>query len=294
MSGASRNSAVDPGAPIPYALDYATLAVPEEALAPVRHDLYHSAGPGYHVFRGFLAPELAQHMRKFWVDLDLNRVHQPWPGMQHITRSCPNFSYGLQQASRGYFNFFWNHPADEATYAVSMQIQWLRNRVMGRTPFEEIFPLYGRSTSYRVVISKGGDDVLPHADWTGEYYVREPARLQGTLYLSTPGVDYEGDGFIFRTNQGERVTFGRDVAVAAGDLVLWRYANEHGVVNVRAAAEQAGFARIIYAPDEVFAAPPRERFDWRRALASGKSRLARTEFGRRVLLPAYHLLRRRR
>jgi hypothetical protein len=294
MSAPNRNWAIGSRDAMPYALDYATLAIPEDALAPVRHDLYHSAGPGYHVFRGFLSPELTRHLQRFWVDLDLDRVHRPWQGAQYVVAGCPNFSYGLPKGSRGYFNFFWNHPADEASYAVSMQIQWLRNRVMGRTPFEEIFPLYGRSTSYRVVISRGGDDVLPHADWTGEYYIREPARLQGTLYLSTPGVDYDGDGFIFRTNQGERVAFGKDVAVAAGDLILWRYANEHGVVNVRAAADQVGFARIIYAPDEVFAAPPRERFDWRRALATGKSRLAQSEFGQRVLLPAYHLLKRRR
>ncbi len=296
MSAADDLSLLERHAAPADGLDFATLAIPEEALAPVRRNLYHSAGPGYHVFRGFLAPAMARHMQKFWAELDLDRLHRPFPGMLYIAKDCPNFYYGEQLRSRGYFNFFWNHPADEATYAVSLQIQWLRNRVMGRTPFEEIFPLYGRSTSYRVVISKGGADVLPHADWTGDDYIREPARLQGTLFLSTPQIDYEGDGFIFRTNQGEQVTFGRGIPIATGDLVLWRYANEHAIMNVRATPEQSGFMRIIYAPDEIYPAPPREPFDLRlhRSLERGKSWLAATAFGQRVLAPIYHRVKDRR
>lgn len=296
MTGQSASLATNIALP---ALDFATLATPEEALAPVRRNIYHSAGPGYHLFRGFLTPELARHMQRFWVDLDPLRMHKPWYGTRHIFRGCPNYSYNPKPLSRGYFNFFWNHPADEATHAVSMQIQWLRNRVMGRTPFEEIFPLYDRAANYRVVISKGNDDVKPHSDWTEEDYIREPARLQATLYLSTPGVDYEGDGFLFRTNSGKWVTFGRDVSVAAGDLIFWRHSNEHAVLNVRAAPDQDGFVRIIYAPDEVHATPPHEgvgvhlsrRLGWLVDVRQVKYRLAATPFGQRVLLPLWHSIK---
>lgn len=275
-----------------YPLDFATLAVPEAALAPVRHDIYHSTGPGYHVFRGFLTPALARHMQRFWVDLEIERVHQRWPGMRHIAKGCPNYGYGEQAGNRGYFNFFWNHPPDEATYAVSMQLQWLRNRVMGRAPFEEILPLYGRAANYRIVISARGEEIIkPHADWTGAEYVREPARLQATLYLSTPGIDYEGDGFVFRTNQGNQVVFGRDVPISAGDLVMWRYCNEHSVRNVASGPGQAGFVRILYASDEVHEARPKESFNWHLAKVQAMEWLAGTEFGGRVLRPIYRRLR---
>src|SRR5258706_3049198 len=109
-----------------YALDYATLSIPEETLAPVRRGIYHSTGPGYHVFRGFLSPSMTQHIQGFWATLDPARVHQTWTGMHCIAKDCPNYWYGDPSGSRGFFNFLWNNPPDETTYAVSLQIQLLR------------------------------------------------------------------------------------------------------------------------------------------------------------------------
>ncbi len=279
-----------------YRLDFATLSVPEVKLAEVRRNLYHSSGAGYQIFEGFLSPPLASHMGRFWSELDPSRLHQPYRGVQGMTRGCANFSYAAADGSRAYFNFFWNHPADEATFAASMQLQWLRNRVMGKAPFEEIYPLYGRSASYRVVITVGGDTIIaPHADWTGADYIREPARLQATLYLSTPGIDYEGDGFIFRTNQGDDVVFGRDVPVRKGDLVFWRYCNEHSVANVHTPPGRPGFIRILYPPEAILDPMPdvRKAF-WQIGVTDIRDRVAATRFGQRFVRPVYRKLRGRR
>jgi hypothetical protein len=275
-------------------LDFENLGIPEEDLAPARRAIYHSEGPGYFVFRNFLSPALARHVKSFWQNLDQSYAHKPFPGMAHMAKGCPNFYYGEQGGNRGYFNFFWNHPVDEATYAASFQVQWLRNRVMGRTPFEEIFPLYGRSTCYRVVISQNGDNIIPpHRDWSEDFFVREPARLQATLFLGLPGVDYVGDGFIFENNQGKKVVFGRDVQIESGDLVLWRYSNEHAVANVRSKPGQAGFMRILFEPDEIFeAAPPEARRPLN--LDTMINWVAHTSIGQSAIRPLYRKLRGRK
>jgi hypothetical protein len=281
-----------------FQLDFNALAIPEDALQPIRRELYHSDGPGYHVFRNFLDPRIAAHMQRFWAELELTRVHQPLPGegVKMLYNGCPDFYYGDQHGDhRGYLNFLWNHPADEVSYAVAVQVQWLRNRIMGRAPQEDIFPLRGRAVSYRTVISLRGEVVTRrHRDFDGDEWIREPWRLQATLFLSTPGIDYSGDGFILETNRGEQVRFGHEVPIANGDLVLWRYSNEHSVLNVDSSDGQCGFIRMLFPAEEVRnerIAPP---ILWSLSREDLLQRLKAMPVGRYVLVPIWHWLRRRR
>jgi hypothetical protein len=283
-----------------FRFDFNSLAIPEEALRPIRRNLYHSSGQGYHVFRNFLGPELAAHIQRFWSELEPTQLHRRLPavGVKALVNGCPDYFYGDSQGDRGYLNFFWNYPADEVSYAVAMQVQWLRNRVMGRTPHEDIFPLRGRALGYRTVISRRGQVVTrPHRDFDGDEWRREPFRLQATLFLSTPGVDFTGDGFILETNQGRQVTFGGDVPIASGDLVLWRYCNQHSVLNVESTDDQCGFIRMLFPVEEVpngrvpvepVAAPPRPPI--RHVLLR---RLKASPLGHYVLVPLWHRIRRR-
>jgi hypothetical protein len=281
-----------------FRFDFNTLAIPEEALQPIRRDLYHSGGLGYHVFRNFLDPQIAAHMQRFWSELELTRVHRRLPdeGVKMLSNGCPDYYYGDQQGDhRGYLNFFWNHPADEVSYAVAMQVQWLRNRVMGRAPQEDIFPLRGRTVSYRTVISMRGETVTrPHRDFDGDEWIREPWRLQTTLFLSTPGVDYSGDGFILETNRGGHVRFGHDVPIANGDLVLWRYCNEHSVLNVQSSDEQCGFIRMLFPVEEVPDARIPRLPAWSLNRGDLLRRLKATPVGQHILVPIWHWLRRHR
>jgi len=282
-----------------FRLDFNALAIPEEVLRPIRRDLYHSRGQGYYVFRDFLGPQIAAHMQRFWAELELTHVHEPLPaeGVKVLFSGCPDYYYGTQDGDhRGYLNFLWNHPADEVSYSVAMQVQWLRNRVMGRTPQEHIFPLNGRSVSYRTVISRRGKVVTPtHRDFAAEEWIREPWRLQATLFLSTPGVDFTGDGFILETNRGEHVMFGRDVPIANGDLVLWRYCNEHSVLNVGSRDDQCGFIRMLFPVEEVpnRQRAPLRRASWRQRRVQILERLKATPLGEHVLVPIWHRIRRR-
>jgi len=283
-----------------FRFDFNSLAIPEDVLQPIRRDLYHSQGHGYHVFRNFLDPRIAAHMQRFWSELELTHVHEPLPaeGVKMLFNGCPDYYYGTQHGDhRGYLNFFWNHPADEVSYAVAMQVQWLRNRVMGRTPQDDIFPLHGRSVSYRTVISKRGKVVTPtHRDFAADEWIREPWRLQATLFLSAPGVDFTGDGFILETNRGDHVMFGRDVPIANGDLVLWRYCNEHSVLNVESADDQCGFIRMLFPVEEVpnRQRPPLRHASWPEMRVQILERLKATPLGQRVLVPIWHRIRRRR
>jgi hypothetical protein len=132
---------------------------------------------------------------------------------------------------------------------------------MGRAPYEDIFPLRGRALCYQVAISVRGEVLTRwHRDFDGDEWVREPAKLQGTLFLSTPGVDYTGDGFTLETNSGDTVRFGHEVKVACGDLVLWRYCNRHSVLNIDSSGAQCGFIRVLF-PTEQVGERPAERVE---------------------------------
>jgi hypothetical protein len=275
-------------------LNFGLLAIPEQQLQSIRRDIYHSSGLGFHVFRNFLGPEIAEHMRRFWSELQLTHVHQTLPqeGVAALTRDCPDYSYGIQNGDhRGFLNFFWNTPADEVSYAVAMQIQWLRNRIMGRPPHEDFYPLRGRAVSYRTVISMRGKVVTRvHRDFDGDEWIREPARLQGTLFLTTPGVDYTGDGFTLETNAGGRVRFGHEVNVANGDLVLWRYCNEHAVLNIESSGDQRGFIRMLFPVEEVARGAPRGRLRLP-SRSDALARLKQTPLGTHILVPIWRGIR---
>jgi len=277
-------------------------------LRPIRRDIYHSSGQGFYVFRNFLGPDVATHMQRFWSDLDPMLIHRTLPseGIKALFNGCPDYSYGKQHGDhRGFLNFFWNHPADEVSYAVAMQVQWLRNRVMGKAPQADIFPLNGRAVSYRAVISMRGKVVTrPHRDFDGDDWIRDPSKLQATLFLCTPGADYTGDGFTLETNGGDSVRFGHEVPVACGDLVLWRYSNHHSVLNVESSGDQCGFIRLLFPIEDIAAQPipaetisteplpedggaPSQRPFWEAFLLRVKA----TPLGQRVLVPIWHRVR---
>ena len=64
--------------------------------------------------------------------------------------------------------------------------------------------------------------------------------------LSEYNRDYTGSGFYLKNNQGSDVYFGKDIQVSPGDLVLWKYNNEHGVENVHSDPNQIGFMRMLF------------------------------------------------
>lgn len=263
-------------------ITYQEMVIDESRLQPVREALYHSNGPGYYIFRRFLSPEFTRHIVAFWSTLAPHHTHKPFRGKKGFTRTCPNFFSSDQNGNATFYNFFWNEPADEATYAVAHQIQILRNRVEARAPFHEILPFNGRCASFWVTISKNGDKIVPpHRDWVDENF--DPRRLQATLFLSKKGVDYTGRGFVFQTNQGKQVMFGDDVMVEPGDLALWRYNNEHSVMEVSSGPGQCGFIRILFPPEPIYP----EAFSIPRVFDQCRYRLRQNRLAMKYLLPLY-------
>jgi hypothetical protein len=270
------------------ALSFERLHLREEELPDIRRRLYHSSGDGYYVFRRFVSPDLVKHMRSIWTTVDPETSHKLYTGNHNFYVGCPNFyaRYG-DDGSLIFYNFFFAPPLDEVTYEISVCVHALRNRLAGRNAFDEIWGR--RAVSYRVLLNLNRTTwAAPHTDfmdyerrWEKGYY--DPSRLQATLFLSEKGADYTGTGFRLRSNSGRSVVFGEDVPVAAGDLVIWRYGNQHSVEDVATPPGQFGFMRILYPiydlplekpPETVSApsvAPPRRSLPRRVA-----SRLLRT------------------
>jgi hypothetical protein len=266
-------------------ITYEEISVTDAALQPVRNALYADDQPGYYVFKGFLSDKVVQEMVQFWTSDSFEKGHERFPGKSFICLGCSNFFSGsIPSGNITYHNYFWNKPAHNATYAIAMQIQLLRNRVEETLPFREIYPLQGRSTNFRVVQTLNGEMVVaPHRDWVAEGAC-DPKRIQATLFLSKRGRDYEGRGLIFETNQGEKVTFGVDVDIEPGDLVLWRYNNEHSVQDVHSDPGQLGFLRMIFPPDVVLSDKPS-------LLQQLKRSIRNNSLTEHYLLPVYRTLR---
>ncbi len=239
---------------------YGNFGIDEDALKDIRHALYHSSGDGYVVLRRFIEPQIANHMRSVWGSVEPWYKHVKLEGYDNLRIGDPNLERYNPGFNRAFENFFWNEPLDDITMTVSMYIAVLRNRVEGRAPLFQLYPQLDarkpqRVVSYRVLVGWNQDvGAPPHRDWL-EPDTYDLARLQATLMLSERGVDYDGDGFVFETNAGRRIVIGRDVAIAPGDLVLWRYNNQHAILNLKAADGQLGFMRIIH-PPHLFGAVP--------------------------------------
>jgi hypothetical protein len=236
---------------------FASLSIPEDELHPARMELYHSSGPGYAIFPGFLSPDQVAHMRRLWSTVDPTTTHALFPGKKFIYAGCPNYYLLEADGSRTFYNCLWNAPTDEVTHAACLQAHTLRNRLSGRLHCAETMPFAGKSLVYRVILSKNYKLwVAPHRDYMDHQRRFEKnrydfSRLQATLFLSTKGVDYGGVGFKFRRNDGQEIVFGDDVDVAPGDLVIWRYNNEHSVTDIRTSEGQFGFMRILHPPENI-------------------------------------------
>jgi hypothetical protein len=252
---------------------FRSMAIPEEHLARLRHDLYHSTGPGYVIFPGFLDDRAVRHVQAIWPTIDPARTHKVFWSKQDMSAACSDFYTADDRGNRNFYNFTFNTPVDEVTWSASIFVHMLRNRLSGRSPFAELFPVSGRALSYRVVNTRNSTTwVKPHRD-----YMKNPgsldrneydlSRLQATLFLSEKGRDYSGTGFSLERNDGRIVIFGTDVPVKAGDLVIWRYNNLHAIENVSAAEGQLGFLRIIYPPEIMH--PPRPYVDRSNSLPEG-------------------------
>lgn len=243
------------------AFTYSSLTIPEAALSSARQVLYGAEGPGYVVYRGFLEPAHVEHMRRLWSGLDPAIGFQPFPGKASIRFGCPNYVVADAEGNRSFYNFFWNPPVDEVAFEVAIAVTMLRNRISGRAPHAELLPFAGKSVAYRVLLSRKAETwIAPHRDYFDHARRFEKnrfdlSRLQATLFLAKKGVDYDGVGFRFERNDGTRIVFGDDVPIEPGDLVVWRYNNEHSVERISTVDGQLGFMRLIFPPEDMGAPP---------------------------------------
>lgn len=241
-------------------LSLTSLALPESALGGVRHELYHSSGPGYVIFRNFLNPAQVAHLRTFWGTFTTDQGYAPFEGKHQFVAGCGNFvNRDRQNDNATFHNFLWNTPIDELTWTTAWMVQGLRNRISGRPFFAETVGASGRVVSNRVVLTRNAQTwIAPHRDYFNydrrlEKGLYDLSRLQGTLILARKGEDYGGRGFVFEKNSGETISFGTDVELSPGDLIVWRYNNLHSVEGVTSKPGQLGFLRFLY-PLETLAA----------------------------------------
>ncbi|WP_448208553.1 hypothetical protein [Azospirillum sp. sgz302134] len=248
-------------------LTYDCLKIPDNDLRNIRMAIFHSSGPGYYIIRNYLQPSQVKHLQTVWSqfkDSSARKYFVDYRGRDSIYFGCPNSYSPDDRGNELFHNWSWNPPYDDLTFSASMMVQMIRSQVMGLAPFAETMPwVGGRALCYRVMFTRNIDT---HIGWHRDWYQADPvaqldktrhdlSRVQATLFLSRHGDDYGGEGFCFTDNAGRNLVMGRDVSLEPGDLVLWRYNNPHGVLNIQSEPGQIGFMRIIYPPEIVL--PPR-------------------------------------
>lgn len=227
----------------------------DEDVLSMREAIYH--GPGYVVFKNFIARDIARDLGYRWFSGQYNHLlHDGFIKNQEIRRDTP--PYLIRRPTDEDWSIchqIWSAPLDEMAHNIAMESQRLRNLIEGR-------PLYFGTREhddllmqYRLCRTRtGGVTVKPHADFMEEArqdpsgsHMFDPKRTQMTLFLSDYDLDYTDGGFKFMTNDERYVTFGKDIEVQSGDLVVWKYTNLHEVSDVRVLNDSIfGFSRIVF------------------------------------------------
>ena len=245
----------------------------------LRRELY--IGRGFCVFRSFLSPAQTQNIWRYW-EKHQNVERRSYDKHRDLRSGCSDFSTRESGVVR-HHNFFWNRPLHEFTYETAWKLQLLRNELEGRSAHREFLPHYEASgfpdhycvSSYRVTLTSRGGSVPVHADWP-----QDPSRLQMSLMLTSYGDDYTG-GFSFAKERGEEDVYplGEALKLRAGDLVVFRYIEMHGVDDVKEVPGGRGFCRLLM-PNEFV--PKRPGGIRRLVAALPKGRLG--QVGARLLL----------
>lgn len=238
----------------------------EYDLPVLRRALYHE--PGFVRFEGFVPREEVALLQDVWTDKALSYHYHDFIPNKAVEPGTPDYLYNRPSPEDfAYCHHIWNPPRDVVLHGHAWRVQQLRNRLEGKPLYHGLHECTGQALQYRVcrTVSKG-TVVKPHADFFDEYrhdptgdHAFDPVRLQATLFLSDHGSDYTEGGFKLwdEGRQAYRV-FGRDVAVAAGDLVLWRYSIRHEVSDVTALNHRIGFMRVIFPLFDIDAATERQ------------------------------------
>ncbi len=219
---------------------------------PIREAIYR--GPGYYVIRNFLDAQQAAYLLQFWQSHH-NPVIDPYDKWDQLYLGCPDSSTLSAEVDRHY-NFFWNPPLDMFSYTTGWRLQALRNRIEGNPPNKDFLPHFQRyrkdpngyyGASYRVTLTKYGAEVPRHVD-----YPLDHARVQLSLALTSYGDDYTG-GFYLENGLlgGEPINLCAKEQLRAGDLLIFRYFQPHGVYPIATRDNQPGYARILMPPEAI-------------------------------------------
>ncbi len=216
--------------------------------------------------RGFLNPLQVDHVLGFW-RTHRNKTVRHYDKSKLLRLGCPDVSVRSSDVE-SHHNYFWNKPLDMFTYVTGWRLQALRNRVEGNPPNKDLLPHYDQNSadshayciaSYRVTLTTSGGRSKAHVDWPLDH-----SRVQLALMLSNHGQDYRGGLFLddrFRGGAARNLCEAENLR--AGDLVVLRYGQPHGVDPVTTAPGGSGYCRLLM-PHELI--PKRSR--WRRFLRS--------------------------
>lgn len=220
----------------------------------IRHDIYHSSGPGYFVLKNFITENTVNKLRSFWLNTAIDQSFYDFIPNRSVKVGSPNYFYKKpSKLDRTYCCFLWNEPLCQQTHELALEIQQIRNIVEGLPNYHGLFGIEGHNLQYRVCNHVSPEQIVyPHGDFieqerkdAGGSHEFDPSRIQATLFLSEHETDYDGGGFVLDNNQGEETNLAA-LGIMRGDLVLWRYGNIHQVKNIQISGQQTGFMRIIY------------------------------------------------
>ncbi|MCA9048710.1 MAG: class I SAM-dependent methyltransferase [Planctomycetaceae bacterium] len=237
----------------------------------IRRDIY--LGPGFHVIRQYFTPEQVQHISGYW-NRSHNRPVRRYDKRRMLYAGCPNISQLTKPVDR-HFNYFWNNPRHQFTYHTAWQLQLLRNQIEGNPSHQDFYPHspkyridpeFNSVSSYRIVTTRAGGVVPAHIDWPLDH-----SRVQFELMLSSYGRDYTGGFWLddqFR--EGRAVNICEQQQLQAGDLLIFRYAQRHGVESVQSSSTGTGFSRLMMPLESI--PVPKNSVDRLRSIAKQTAR----------------------
>ena len=231
----------------------------QDDLWEIRNKIYHSQGDGFFLFKGFVEDKFTEHLVNYWSrSLDPPQTHTLFPGKENaFYPGCPcYYKHGRSTGLKIFYNPLWSNRHEVVSNEIATSIIHLRSQIEGKAFTREIVPHIGqRCVIPRLIITRNGQNILaPHTD----YGLDEPdpknidlARVQATLFLSQIDLDYAGSGFVFTKNDGTKIHCERELGIVPGDLLIWRYNNQHEIDDISCSDDQTGFVRMLFPPEVI-------------------------------------------
>lgn len=225
----------------------------------IKENLFAPNSKGYYWLENFLEASEVINLLNFY---NKNLIEsKKFIDKNFIYRGCPPYST-FSKNKNTLVVFPWNENVDKTVCNIFNAIANLKNKCE-----DDKYNSLNFAMSMRFVDSFNlAEDVPLHQDYIQN--LEDESRIQASLFLSEPGLDFDSSGGFYFKNSSEEIYPHNELRKVSGSLLLFKYRLPHGVKNIVKLNRTNGFCRVIFPEVQIRTRPTALKF------AMGKFKVA--------------------